>query len=274
VLALKADLHVHSHYSDGSDSIEDVLRQAKASGVEIISFVDHDTVAGWPEIRERAAEYGIQAVPGIEISAYDFKRNRKVHILGYGYNPEASHIKPLCDKLLERRHRHSLQQIEQIKAVGFQLDTEAVIASALPSTTVYKQHIMKELTTTDYSSPEYRQLYEGLFKGQGPASGDIEYIDAFEAVKAIWADGGLAVVAHPGQLDSYDLVPELIEAGLRGIERNHADHSAEDHRKVEMLAEAYGLVMTGGTDYHGAFGTPVKVGSITSPVAVNSFKSL
>lgn len=274
MLALKADFHVHSHYSDGSDSVEDVLRQAKASGVEIISFVDHDTVAGWPEIRERAAEYGIQAVSGIEISAYDFKRNRKVHILGYGYNPEAHHIKRLCDKLQARRHRHSLGQIEQIKAAGFALEAEAVIASALPSTTVYKQHIMKELTDADYSSPEYQQLYKSLFKGQGPASGDIEYIDAFEAVKAIRADGGLAVVAHPGQLDSYDLIPELIAVGLGGVERNHMDHSAEDHKKVEMLAEAYGLVMTGGTDYHGAFGAPVEVGSITSPVAVNSFKSL
>lgn len=274
VSALKADLHVHSHYSDGSDSVEDVLRRARASGVEAISFVDHDTVAGWPEIKELAAEFGIQAIPGIEISAYDFKRNRKVHILGYQYNPEAINIKPLCNMLLKKRHRHSLLQIEQIQAAGFGLDAEAVIASALPSRTVYKQHIMKGLTDADYSSQEYRQLYKSLFKGQGPASGDIDYIDAFEAVKAIKADGGLAVVAHPGQLDSYDLIPELIRAGLGGIERNHLDHSIEDHLKVEMLAEAYSLVMTGGTDYHGAFGVPIEVGSIISPVAVNSFKSL
>ena len=274
MLALKADLHVHSHYSDGSDSVEAVLERAKTAGVEAISFVDHDTVAGWPEIQALSTAHGIKAVPGIEISAYDFKRKRKVHILGYEYNPDASHIKPLCDKLLERRHHHSLWQIEQIKAAGYELDAEAVIASALPSRTVYKQHIMKELTDADYSSQEYQQIYKRLFKGQGPASGDIDYIDAFDAVKAIKADGGLAVIAHPGQLDSYDLIPELVEAGLDGIERNHMDHSTEDHQRVEKLADEYKLVMTGGTDYHGAFGTSVEIGNISSPVAVNNFKSL
>lgn len=274
VWALKADLHVHSHYSDGSDSVREVLQRAKAAGVKLISFVDHDTVAGWPEIRAISKEYDIQAVPGIEISAYDFKRKRKVHILGYAYNPDALHIKPLCGKLLERRHHHSLWQIEQIQAAGYELDAGAVIASALPSKTVYKQHIMKGLTDADYSSLEYQQLYKLLFKGQGPASGDIDYIDAFEAVEAIKADGGLAVVAHPGQLDSYDLIPELVEAGLGGIERNHMDHSAEDHLKVEELAEKYNLVMTGGTDYHGRFGSFIEVGDIAGPIAVNSFKSL
>ncbi|WKA60529.1 PHP domain-containing protein [Planococcus shenhongbingii] len=271
---MKADLHVHSHYSDGSDSVADVLQRAKASGVKTISFVDHDTVAGWPVVKVLASGYGIKAIPGIEISAYDFKRNRKVHILGYNYNPEAKHIKPLCDKLSEKRHRHSLWQIEQIKAAGFELDLEAILVSALPSRTVYKQHIMKELTAAEYSSSEYQQLYKRLFKGQGPAAGDIEYIDALEAVKAIKADDGLAVVAHPGQLDSYELIPELMEAGLGGIERNHPDHSAEDHQKVEKLAEEYGLVLTGGTDYHGAFGAPIDVGDIVSPIAVNSFKNL
>ncbi|MBT2582230.1 PHP domain-containing protein [Planococcus sp. ISL-109] len=271
---MKADLHVHSHYSDGSDSVEAVLRRAKTAGVEAISFVDHDTVAGWLEIKALSSSYGIKAVPGIEISAYDFKRQRKVHVLGYEYHPAALHIKEHCDKLLERRHHHSLWQMEQIKAAGYNLDIDAVIASAFPSRTVYKQHIMKELTQADYSSPEYQRLYKSLFKGLGPAAGDIDYIDVFEAVKAIKADRGLAVVAHPGQLDSFELIPELVRVGLDGIERNHFDHSADDHQKVEMLAEAFGLVMTGGSDNHGTFGAAAKIGDITSPVAVNTFKGL
>lgn len=97
---------------------------------------------------------------------------------------------------------------------------------------------------------------------------------AEDAVRAIVADGGLAVMAHPGQLDSYELVPELIGAGLGGIERNHFDHSAEDHLKVEKLAHQYGLVMTGGSDYHGAFGTTIEPGDIVSPEDVNSVKRL
>ncbi|ANU12143.1 PHP domain-containing protein [Planococcus antarcticus] len=271
---MKADLHVHSHYSDGADSVENVIKKAKKAGVTAISFVDHDTVSGWPEQRRIAEVYGIQAIPGIEISAYDFKRQRKVHILGYHFTPEASAITNLCNGLLELRQSLSLWQVERIREAGFHVDTEAVIESAKPSATVYKQHIMKQLIDAPYTSKEYKFLYKSLFKGTGVAAGDIEYAAATDAVRAIVSDGGLAVVAHPGQLDSFDLIPELLEAGLGGIERNHFDHSSEDHRKVEELAQRYGLVMTGGSDYHGAFGTAIAPGDIISPEDVYIVKKL
>ena len=254
--------------------MEQVIKKAKQANVTAISFVDHDTVAGWPEQQRIAEAYGIQAIPGIEISAYDFKRQRKVHILGYHFNPAAPSITSLCKELLELRHSHTLWQMDQIKKAGFHLDAEAVIESAKPSATVYKQHIMQQLTDAPYMSDAYQFLYKSLFKGEGVAAGDIEYVAAEDAVGAIVADGGLAVVAHPGQLDSYELIPELIGAGLGGIERNHFDHSAEDHRKVEELAQQYDLVMTGGSDFHGAFGTAIEPGDIVSPEDVNSVKRL
>jgi len=262
---MKADLHVHSRYSDGSDLVESVMKKASEQGVTHISFVDHDTVKGLPEIIKLGEKYGIKVIPGIEISAYDFNRNRKVHVLGYNYLPDATHIQKICEPLLERRQAHSLWQIEQIIATGYELDIEAIKETAKPSETIYKQHIMHHLTDADYSSSEYKQLYKRLFKGDGVAAGDIEYIDAFEAVQAIVADGGLAVVAHPGQLDSYDLIPELVEVGLGGIERNHLDHTDEDYQKVEVIAEKYGLIMTGGTDFHGLYGVTIEIGAIVSP---------
>lgn len=274
VWALKADLHVHSYYSDGADSVEGVIKKAKKAGLAAISFVDHDTVSGWQEQQQIAETYGIQAIPGIEISAYDFKRQRKVHILGYRFSPEARAITRLCSEMLKLRHDHSMWQVSQIRAAGFNLDAKAVIASAKPSTTVYKQHIMQQLTDAHYTSEEYKFLYKSLFKGTGVAAGDVEYVDAADAVRAIVADGGIAVVAHPGQLDSFELIPELIGAGLGGIERNHFDHSVEDHRKVEELAQQYGLVMTGGSDYHGAFGTAIEPGDIVSPEDINIVKRL
>ena len=260
-----ADLHVHSHYSDGSNSVEEVMKRASVNGVTQISFVDHDTVDGLPEILLLGKKYGIETIPGIEVSAYDFKRNRKVHVLGYNYHSGALHIKSICQSLLERRQAHSLWQIDQIKTAGYKLDVQAIMENAKPSITIYKQHIMKHLTKASYTSPEYKQLYRKLFKGDGLASGDIEYLNVFDAVRAIVADGGLAVVAHPGQLNSYDLIQELVEAGLGGIERNHPDNKAEDHQKVEALVKNYNLVMTGGTDYHGSFGADIEVGDILSP---------
>lgn len=263
---MKADLHVHSTYSDGSDSIEKVMCEAQLNGVTHLSFVDHDTTVGLLEAQRLGKQYGIEVIPGIEISAYDFKRDLKVHILGYNYQPDARHIKQLCDPLLKRRHAHTLWQIEQIRQAGYSLDVTAITEAAKPSETVYKQHVMQQLTSASFSSAAYQSLYKKLFKGDGPAAGDIEYVDAFDAVRAVVADGGIAVVAHPGQLDSYDLIPELVEVGLGGIERHHMDHDAQDVLKVESLANRYQLVMTGGTDYHGSFGTRIQVGNITSPI--------
>lgn len=262
---MKADLHVHSSYSDGSETVETVMKLAKECGVTQISFVDHDTTKGLSEVRMLGEKYHIEVIPGIEISAYDFKRDRKVHVLGYNYETEAVHIQSLCDDLLKRRQAHSLWQIKQIQTAGYELDVSAIAETAKPSETIYKQHIMHHLTEADYASPAYKQLYKSLFKGDGVASGDIVYIDAVDAVKAIVADGGLAVVAHPGQLDSYDLIPELVPYGLAGIERNHLDHTTEDHQKVEVLAQQFGLVMTGGTDFHGAYGGIIELGEISSP---------
>lgn len=262
---MKADLHVHSTYSDGSDSVDEVLEQASRHGVNQISFVDHDSVAGWPEIQMLGEKYGVEVIPGIELSAYDFRRDRKVHVLGYDYHPDAPNIKAVCQPTVQQRQAHSLWQMEQINAAGFDLDIAVIRQTAKPSTTIYKQHIMKHLTKAAYSSAEYKQLYKLLFKGSGVASGDIVYMDAFVAVKAIVADGGLAVVAHPGQLNSYDIIQELVKTGLGGIERNHPDHKPLDHQKVEEIAKNYNLVITGGTDYHGSFGGAVRVGDVLSP---------
>ncbi|SDH98197.1 hypothetical protein SAMN05192534_11723 [Alteribacillus persepolensis] len=262
---MKADLHVHSHYSDGAESMEQVIRRAKQNGVSQLSFVDHDTPADGEVLSSLHKRYGIEIIPGIEMSAYDFKRDRKVHVLGYNYHVEAKHIKEVCEPVRARRHAHSLWQIEQIQSAGYELDKTAVIESAKPSAAIYKQHIMKQITQADYTSPEYKRLYQSLFKGGGAAAGDIEYMDAFDAVKAIAADGGIAVVAHPGQLNSYDIIPELVDAGLKGVECCHPDHTREDRQKVKALASNYHLIMTGGTDFHGSFGEAVDVGSVWSP---------
>ena len=112
---MKADLHVHSHYSDGSSSVEEVLEMASKRGITHLSLVDHDTVAGIEAAQIAGEKHGITVIPGIEISAYDFTRNRKVHILGYWFDKEATHIQELCKPLLKRRHENSFWQIDQLQ---------------------------------------------------------------------------------------------------------------------------------------------------------------
>ena len=142
---------------------------------------------------------------------------------------------------------------------------EDVAKKASMSGVIYKQHIMHCLIDDHFTTPLYQELYRTLFKGDGICARDIEYVDAVDAVRAIKADNGFAVLAHPGQLDSYDLIPELVRNGLDGIERNHFDHSREDRRKVDQYANEYGLFQTGGSDFHGDYGTAVEIGDLLSP---------
>ena len=262
---LTADLHVHSHYSDGSSSVEELIQMASKKGLTHLSLVDHDTIRGIESAKIAGEKHGITVVPGIEISAYDFSKNRKVHILGYSFDKNATHIQELCDPLLSRRHENSLWQIHQLQGKEIDIKFAEVIEKAKMSGVIYKQHIMECLTKEDVNSRYYRQLYNRIFKGNGICARDIEYVDAISAVRAIKADNGYAVLAHPGQLDSFDLIPELAKNGLDGIERNHVDHSEEDKKRVEDYANEYALFQTGGSDFHGRYGNSVEIGEELSP---------
>ena len=256
----RIDLHVHSSLSDGSDSYRKVLETARENDVEILSFVDHDITSTYRPASFVAREFGIRLIPGIEISAYDFKRERKVHVLGYDYEAEAGNILAVTEPVLARRHRHSEWQIGRLREYGIDVDQGRIMERIGSDQTIYKQHIMEDITDADFNSSGYQALYRKLFKGGGPAAGDIEYADVKDAVRAIKSDGGLAVIAHPGQLDSYDVAEECIALGLDGIEQYHPDHRPEDIRRAGRLADRYGLFTTGGSDYHGHFGRKAEIG--------------
>lgn len=250
---MKADLHVHSCYSDGTFLPNELLAIAIKNKISDIAVVDHDTFAGTDDLREIFAQSPVNYIEGIEISAYDFKRNRKVHILGYGIQfPE--YVEKLCQPLLERRTANTLKQVKKIQSAGYEIELEEVTKKAQNSTAVYKQHVMDVLIEKGYETAIYGPLYHQLFKNNGVAEMDIEYIDVYKAIEAVKLGGGLAVVAHPGQLDSYDLIEELVSFGLDGIEKYHPDHNLKDQRRVQQLLEKYHLKCFGGSDFHGEYG--------------------
>jgi phosphoribosyl 1,2-cyclic phosphate 1,2-diphosphodiesterase len=251
---MKLDLHQHSTFSDGADSLEELFEMAKKHGLTHLSIVDHDTTRHVKPAKQLSEKYGIAFIPGIEISAYDFNRNRKVHILGYDFQDETPHIDALCKPLLDLRHQHSLWQLRRIQEAGFNLNLEDVLKFVSDGEILYKQHIMNALIDASYNSVEYKTLYRSLFKGAGVAAGDITYVDAFKAVEAIHADGGYAVVAHPGQLDSFEIIEELVPYGLSGVEKIHPDHSLEHVNRIVNIANQHDLFTTGGSDYHGRYG--------------------
>ena len=263
---MKGDLHVHTNISDSSYSAEETLTMAKANGVTHIGIVNHDTVKGLKDIVALGVKKGIKVIPGVEISAYDFRNNRKVHLLGYNFNLKGTNIRKLCDPILEKRNANSIWQINTLLKEGYEIDNDYISDKSKISGVIYKQHIMDALIDKHYTNKIYSDLYRRLFKNAGICAKDIEYVDVFKALDAIKMDGGIAVIAHPGQLDSYDIIPELVKGGLDGIEIYHHSHNDEDIGRIKIIAEKYGLILTGGTDYHGKYGdNEIKIGEIESP---------
>ncbi|MGH4051625.1 MAG: PHP domain-containing protein [Clostridium sp.] len=266
---MKADLHVHTDISDGSYDLKKTISLAKASGVTHLAITNHDTIKGIEESIAEGIKEGITIIPGVEISACDMASGKKVHILGYCFDLLGSNIKKLCDPILEKRKSNSLWQIETLIKKGFKIDLEKIEQYAKNSGVIYKQHIMAGLIHENYIDERYKIIYKEIFKGKGICARDIEYVDMIDAVKAIRADNGLAVLAHPGQLDSYDFIEELVEAGLDGIEINHIDHNDDDHLKIMEYASKYGLILTGGSDFHGKYGESINIGDEECPSDYN-----
>ncbi len=255
-----SDLHIHTSVSDGSDTFEQVLKQASQRGISRVAFTNHDTTKGLDEATVLGERLGIEVVGGIEISAFDYKRERKVHILGLQVHEKSPALESLCAPTLEQRHKNSLWQLARLQEAGWDVDVDYALSLAASSTALYKQHLMAALTDFDYGTSSYRELYQRLFKGEGICARDISYVDARDAVAAVVEEGGLAVLAHPGQLDSFDLVPELVACGLGGIERDHPDHTPIDQKRCDELANRFTLLCTGGSDYHGSFGNIPHIG--------------
>jgi predicted metal-dependent phosphoesterase TrpH len=262
------DLHCHTNISDNSLSIEEVIILAKAKGVKHLAITDHDTTKGLFQANQIGKSLGVEIIPGIEISAYDFQRNRRAHILGLFITPEHPAIKQLCDPLVAKRHEASWQMVSLIQKAGYEITWEEVLALCEEGTGVYKQHIMHVLLNKGYTDRIYGDLYKKLFKRadstgeKGLAFVPIDYIDVLDAIQVIRKAGGVPILAHPGQFNNFSAVNEWVHAGLEGIEVLHPLHDKEDEMKARALAEKWDLIQTGGSDFHGFYGEkPNEIGS-------------
>ncbi|OZI11442.1 phosphatase [Bacillaceae bacterium SAS-127] len=254
------DLHCHSKISDNSMPLADLIGHAKQRGVTHLAITDHDTTKGLIKAEQLGKEIGVEIIPGIEISAFDFKRNRRAHILGYFVSPNHSAIKYLCDPLIQARHEASYQMTQKIIDAGYDITWEEVENYAVGGTGVYKQHIMHALMAKGYTDTIYGELYNQLFSrgGDGQPVGiafvPLQYVDVVEAIFAIRAAGGVPVLAHPKQFNSFEAIGEWVSVGLEGIEVLHPLHGPEDEKLAMEFAEKYRLVETAGSDFHGLYG--------------------
>lgn len=264
---MKVELHCHTTISDGSCSFEEVLELAAKERISHLAITNHDTTYGLLEMVDKGNKAGIEIIPGIEVSGYDFARGRRVHLLGYYVDYGHKALLELCQPLIEQRHAASEEMVKRLIYSGYEI-TWSQVCKYKGGSGVYKQHIMLALMEAGYTDSIFGDLYKRLFsRGQngeepGIAFLPMEYVDASLAVKAIREAGGVPVLAHPGQYDSYEIIPDLIKAGLEGIEVLHPHHSRAEEQIAIQYAEKYNLIMTGGSDFHGEYGDkPARLGS-------------
>mgnify|MGYP004635546581 FL=1 len=263
------DLHIHSVFSDGSQTVGELIAEAREQGLAGIAVVDHDSLRQLSSVRAEARAAGFPVLAGVEASCIDAASGRKVHILVYGLEatPDGSGpLERIVDETLALRCANTLWQAWTLERAGVApCGHPATVASVLEvsraSTGVYKQHVMQALTGLCYRDAEYQRIYRQLFKDGGIVERDIpQYPEVLEVVRAAREQGGVPVLAHPRQMNSWDAVPALVTAGLMGIEAFHPDNDDAASARCFELAYRFGLMCTGGSDYHGRYGSPTCVG--------------
>lgn len=263
----RVDLHVHTSASDGADSPEDVVRLASEAGLSAIAITDHDTVGGYDAAAAEALKRGIELIPGIELST---RCSGPVHILGYFIDPANRELQSLLNGIVADRDDRNEKTVALMRQDGIDI--------------TYQQ--MKERFGEVVGRPHFAQILieNGLaastadaferFVGKG-----MKYwlprttVPLERCVEIILTAGGIPVLAHPFEY-KYEskTLPGLIEfcmtLGVRGIECRHSSHTPGEMAYLERLADEYGLLKTGGSDYHGSVKPEVSLGTGTGLVSV------
>ena len=247
--AVRFDLHIHTTASDGTDSPEAVVALAARNGFTTIAITDHDTLSGVPEAVEAGRRLGVRVIPGVEISAGG---QTEVHVLGYGMK-DSQRIEDRLAHMRAMRETRMAQMVEKIRALGIDIELDQV--TALSAGTVGRSHLARVLVQKGVVRDVREAFVRYLAPGR-PAYVEREKLPVEEAVELITACGGLAGIAHPGQNhgESYwgeERFHALKKHGLRCIECYHMAHSQAVALSFDRIARAEGLLVTGGSDYHG-----------------------
>jgi len=245
------DLHVHTTFSDGTFTPQEVVRFAKEKGLFAISITDHDTTDGVKDAIEEGERLGLKVVSGVEISA-DFEI--EMHILGLFIDIDNKFLQQKLKMLEKFRKERNPQIIKKLRQMGYNISKEEVEKLALGEM-IGRPHIAKVLVQKGYFSTT-KEVFEKLLGFGKPAYVKKEKLKPQEAIEAIKKAGGLAILAHPHKYlyleeGSENVFLELKEYGLDGIEVFHSDHNQIETSMLLEIAKKLDLAISGGSDFHG-----------------------
>ena len=262
---MAGDLHTHSTCSDGSVPIHRLPLMAARLGLSALALSDHDTILSAQYAYDHPVQDGVRLIPAAELTGYDFQRSHRVHILAFWPDPDSPALRRHCDIMRQRRNECALQSCREIEALYPQFRTEQALEYAQDSGVLFKSGIMQALQQLGLCDGIYTGLYHELFgwEPRGKCLHSPTYPPVREVLATARASGAVVVFAHPTVYKSMPLVRELVaEGAIDGIEVDHPRNSPEDRAECAALCAAHGLIVTGGSDFHGAnHGKPHPVGA-------------
>ncbi|MGE5450001.1 MAG: PHP domain-containing protein [Methanomassiliicoccales archaeon] len=253
------DLHVHSTASDGVYTPEEVVVLAQQLGLTGLALTDHDTIDGIEAAVEAGEKLGLDIIPGIEINT-DYGQ-REVHILGYGINPQAEALVANLANIKAARVSRGRKMIDKLNQLQLPMDWEDVVAKAAGGI-VGRPHIALVMINKGY----VRSVTEAFskFLGRGKPAYEPRYkLTPQEAISMINEAGGCPILAHPGLINDKWIANEVVKL-VKGIEVHYPEHSLKETQEWEQYAKKYGLLITGGSDFHGLPGNKNCLGKQTA----------
>jgi 3',5'-nucleoside bisphosphate phosphatase len=256
-----ADLHLHTYFSDGTFSPEELVGHGHRLGFAALALTDHDSVEGCPRMAAACEAAGIDFIPGAELTAEH--NDTEIHLLGYLMDTQNGKLLSDIAKFQAVRQDRIREMVARLNGLNVPLEAETVFALA-NCKSPGRPHVARALVKAGLVK-NLDEAFERFLKKNRPAWVPKAKMSALEAIELIHQAGGLAVMAHPGLNRTDEVIPALVEAGLDGIECFHTKHSTVTSEHYLEIADKFHLVITGGSDCHGfSKGKPL-IGTVKLP---------
>ena len=256
-----ADLHLHSRFSDGTFTPEEIVARARKHGLRALALTDHDSVEGCPRMSIACAGAGIEYLSACELTAEH--EDDELHLLAYQVDIAHPGLTAEIEKFQTVRQNRIREMVAKLNRLGVALDVERVFALA-NCRSPGRPHVARALVDSKLCRT-LDEAFERFLKRNRPAWVPKFRMSAVDGVALIHAAGGLAVLAHPGLNHNDECIPALVAAGLDGIECWHTKHSTSMTEHYMEIADRHGLLITGGSDCHGESKSRPLIGTVRLP---------
>ena len=260
---MPSDLHIHTTFSDGRNTPEEIMEAAKAAGLRYISITDHDSVEGVTELYESGhiSSGSLRVIPGVGFSTGD--GGHDVHILGYNIDIYDAGLQEKLEEISEARWTRFTKIVELLRGLGYEIGETEVLTDEGMCKAIGRSHVARVLVKKGYFD-SVRTCFDQLLKRGQPAYVPHFRVSAEELISLIRGAGGIPVLANPKSVGDETIIMTLVGQGLQGVEAFYPTYDRQDTQHYLDVAQKYGLLVSGGSDYRGFPGRGTeKIGQFT-----------